>query len=334
MRTWIELTIEGKKVSTELSKYLKAASYREALDGEADTLEITLQDKDGLFMGDWFPDRGAMLELTITNERQQMPLGDFYVDEIENTFPPSECKIKATSIPPSSTVKAAEKWRSWEQCTLRKIASDIASGAGLSLYYESGYNPTLDRAEQSDESDLKFLHRLCEDNGLALKLNDKQLIIFDIEKYESEGAIAELVKGSDNIKRFSARATLNEIYSSCQVNFDSGDVDLPLSGLADGGLGGAISSFFSKGGGKTLKLNKRVSSIGDAQRLAKKKLKAKNREETKIQLTLIGDFRLRAGATVKLSKFAMFNGKYLVQRAVHSVGSSGYTTEIEITKVN
>lgn len=329
MRTKIELKINGKATGAELSKYLKSLSYREALDGEADTLEITLQDIKGLFMSSWFPPRGSVLECNIESEFERMPLGNFYVDEIENSFPPSECKIKATSIPPGSTVKSAEKWRSWENVTLSKIAGDIATGSGLKLYFETGYDPTLDRAEQSDESDLQFLHRLCKDNGLALKLNDEQLIIFDIEEYEKAGTSSTVEKGSARIKRFSARSTLNEIYSDCEVNFDDGNAQIPFLGTS---VGTAIRTALGTTT-KVLKVNRRVKSIGEAQRLARKKLKEKNREETKVQLTMLGDFTLRAGSTIELTDFDIFNGKYLIQKATHTVGTGGYETSIEVSKV-
>lgn len=328
MKNELGLKMNGKAVGGDISRYLKTLSYREALDGEADTLEVTLHDIDGLFMSSWFPPRGATIEATIQNEYERMPLGRFYVDEIENSFPPSECKIKATSIPPQSNVKAAEKWRSWESVNLSKVASDIATGAGLSLYFETSYDPVLDRAEQSDESDLQFLHRLCKDNGLALKLNDQQLIIFDIEEYEKNSTVTEYFKGSARIKRFSARATLNEIYSDCQVNYDDGNTTLPFVGLS---VGAAISAAFGSSS-KTLKINRRVKSIGEAQRLAKKKLAEKNREETKINLTVVGDFLLRAGATIELIEFDIYNGKYLIQKATHSLGTNGYETAIEVTK--
>ena len=330
MSITIEMKMSGKSVGADLQDYLQSVSYREALDGEADTLEVTLHDIKGLFMSSWFPSRGTMIEIILNDGEQLLPLGDFYVDEIENSVPPSECKIKGTSIPPQSTVKAAEKWRSWEHAKLRQIAEDIAQSGGLKVYYEADYDPTLDRAEQSDESDLKFLHRLCKDNGLALKLNDKQLIIFDIERYEKAAPVLTIEKGASKVKRFSARSTLNEIYSACEVKYDDGDSKKIFVGQSAGGL---ISKLF-KGSGKKLKVNKRVSNAGEADRLARKKLKEKNRKETKVQLTMMGSFYLRAGATVTLKNFAVFDGKYLIQKATHTVGSGGYETAIEISKVN
>ncbi len=327
--TAIELVMNGKSVGAELSKYLKGLSYREALDGEADTLEVTLQDVDGLFRSAWFPSRGMTIEATIYDEYTALPLGSFEIDEIENSFPPSECKIKGNSIPSTSGVKSVEKSRSWEQVPLSAIAADIASGGGLRLYYETSEDPLIERAEQSEESDLAFLHRLCKDKGLALKMNDRQLVIFDIEKYEGATATGAIVKGDSRLKRFSVRSTLNEVYSKCEVKYKSGRKGELIEGsYASGGI---LETMFGSSG-RTLKVNKKVSTKAEADRLAKKSLKAKNREETKVQVTLVGDMSMRAGATILLAGFEVFDGKYLIQKATHTVGGSGYETALEMTR--
>ena len=110
----IELVMNGKSVGASLSKYLKSLSYREALDGESDTLEVTLQDVEGLFRGSWQPTRGMSLEAAIVDEYAVMNLGSFELDEIESSFPPSECKIKGNALPSVSSLKSEDKSRSWE----------------------------------------------------------------------------------------------------------------------------------------------------------------------------------------------------------------------------
>ena len=324
----IELKMNGRSVGAELSRYLKSLSYREALDGESDTLEVTLQDVDGLFRGSWQPVRGMSMEATILDEYAAMELGSFELDEIESSFPPSECKIKGNALPSVSSVKSEEKSRSWEQVPLRAIAADIALGAGLRLYYDAE-ELMIERAEQESESDVKFLHRLCRDKGLALKINDRQLIIFDIEEYEKGAPSGVIAKGSSGLKRFSARSTLNEVYGRCEVKYKHGRKGELIEGTATSG--GLLSSVFGTGG-RTLKVKKKVSTQAEADRLARKSLKAANRSETKVQLTLMGDMRLRAGATILLKGFSAFDGKYLIERATHTVGGGGYETSIEVTR--
>ena len=159
-------------------------------------------------------------------------------------------------------------------------------------------------------------------------MNDKQLIIFDYEKYERRSSIATIDQKT-TVKRFSARQTLNEVYSDCKVTYKSGKSGAMITGSAVG------SSFLSRlvgGGGKTLKLNAKVENEAEASRLAKKKLREKNREECKINVTLVGDFRYRAGATVTLKDYGAYDGKYLVRKAEHRVSSGGYETALELTK--
>ena len=226
-------------------------------------------------------------------------------------------------------MKSVGKSRSWEQVTLSKIASDVATGGGMLLFYDTSEDPLIERAEQSEESDLKFLHRLCRDQGLALKVNDRKIIIFDIEKYEAASAVETIDRTSALLKRFSVRTTLNEVYSKCEVKYKNGRKGELISGSYSSG--GVLSSVFGTGG-KTLKINKKVATVGEAERLARKELKAANRAETKMQMTLVGDMNLRAGATILLEGFEVFDGKYLIEKATHSVGTGGYETTVEMSK--
>ena len=52
-----------------------------------------------------------------------------------------------------------------------------------------------------------------------------------------------------------------------------------------------------------------------------------------VTFTLPGDVGLVAGVTVQLEGFGGWDGKYIVTRAVHTVGGGGYTTQITIRKV-
>ena len=330
MKTTIELKIGGKNVEGAISRYVKSINYREVIDGEADTLELTLHDVEGLFIDKWYPPRNTSLELTLLDEEfNRLELGEFVIDEVENSTPPSECKMKATSIPPGSAAKNVERSRSWEDVTLSRIARDIAASAGLMPVFDSSDDPHYDRIEQSEQSDLKFLHKLCRDAGLAMKVNDTKLIVFEYERYEKRSSVATLARHL--IKRFSGRQTLNEVYSDCKVSYKSGAKGEMITGSAGG------TSFLSgilggSGGGKTLKINKKVSSEAEASRLAKKKLREKNREECTVNVTMVGDFRCRAGANITLDGYGAYDGKYSINKATHAVDSGGYTTTLELKK--
>ena len=83
--------------------------------------------------------------------------------------------------------------------------------------------------------------------------------------------------------------------------------------------------------GKTLEVREQVETIAEAQRLAKKKLREKNCKEWTGSFTVPGNLNLVAAVTVKLSGFGQFDGKYIITRASHSVGS-GYQTSIDVRR--
>lgn len=87
-------------------------------------------------------------------------MGLFEIDEITSSGYPSEVQIKAVSVPDNNTLRGTERSRSWEKAKLQVIANDIASAAGMSLFWDTEENPVLDRAEQTEESDLSFLYAI------------------------------------------------------------------------------------------------------------------------------------------------------------------------------
>ena len=68
-----------------------------------------------------------------------------------------------------------------------------------------------------------------------------------------------------------------------------------------------------------------------AQKKAKNRLRKANKHENTATITLVGDPRLVAGATVNLTGFGAFSGKYIIENAKHKV-SNGYTVDIELRK--
>ena len=66
---------------------------------------------------------------------------------------------------------------------------------------------------------------------------------------------------------------------------------------------------------------------------AEKALEKENKEKETVNMTLIGNFKLLAGQNITLKDFGYFDGKYFIEKAVHSL-DSGYTTEVELKKVN
>lgn len=88
----------------------------------------------------------------------------------------------------------------------------------------------------------------------------------------------------------------------------------------------------NKESGAVLEVNQEVNSQAEAERLAKKKLREKNREEYTGSFNTIGQPFLCAGETVEMIGFGTFSGKYIITQAKHDLSSSGFVTSIEIRR--
>lgn len=328
-RARLKITYNNKDISTNLAPYLKSFSYNDVISGQADDINITLEDRAGLWKADWLPEKGAALSVVILTQgwwidgetEEELSLGLFEIDEIECSGPPEEVKIKGVSVPNTTELRGVDKNRSWEKTKLSVIAGDLASGAGLSLFYDTDEDPELDRAEQTEQSDLSFLQKLCTDAGLALKITDGQIAIFDESKYEQVEPVMKITKGQDLIKSYSVKSSTREVYAACHVKYQESEKKAGIE----------YTYTLPDKKGKTLQVNEQVTSIAEAEKLAKKKLREKNKEEITISMTLVGSFTLLAGVTVDIAGFGSFDGKYIITKATHTIGG-GYAVNLDLRK--
>ena len=52
-RTVVRLTFDGVDISADINKYLKSLSYTDNEQDETDDLQITLDDREGVWLGNW-----------------------------------------------------------------------------------------------------------------------------------------------------------------------------------------------------------------------------------------------------------------------------------------
>lgn len=330
-RTTATVIIEGKDITKDIEPYLLSVSYTDVLEGESNTAQISLHDRERLFIADWFPKRGDSAEISLSklnwtgeSDSDSVSFGIFEIDEIENKVSASSgntASIKLNSIANKSELRSIDKSRSWEKVKLSKIATDLTQEAGLELFFDAD-DVDIERAEQKETSNLKFLHKLCKDNGLCLRVSNGQVIIFDAEKYEAKDAVTTLTYGDENIISFSGKATISKIYKSARVKYQHGKQAEKFDYKFDDP---------EKSDGMTLEINQKVDSPAEAEKLAKKKLKEKNREEITVNLSVIGDFIYLAGQTLELKDFGFYDGRYMIKKVTHSVGK-GYTCSLEMYK--
>ena len=327
-RTGLDLTYNGTNITADLKTHLKGWSYTDNMSGQADDLQITLEDRGHLWIGDWFPDKGATLKATVQQEnwvgdglKNTLGLGIFEIDELGANE--STVTIKALSIPEgSASLRGEDKNKAWENISFSGVAGDIAGSNGMGIMFDSSYDPFFDRIEQTEQTDLAFLQKQCDDAGLSLKIGEGKILIFD-EAYEQKPALLTIDRIKDPWTSFQAKTTLNGVYSSCTVEYTDASKNDTFK-----------FTFTPQNGpktGKVLHINQRVTSLAEAEALAKRSLRKENVKETDFSLSLPGDIRLLAALTIVIAGWGAFDGKYIITQATHSQQSK-YEVKLQLRR--
>lgn len=321
-----KITYNNKDISKDIKNFLKNISYTDPLSNQADDLSIEVENSLKLWSGDWYPTKGDTLEVSFIQslnfQDMEIPIGKFEIDEIEISGPPSIANIKAVSIPDNSGLRGVDKNRAWEKYTLSKIATDIAKLTNMQLIYSADYDPEIECAEITEESYLAFLQKLCNDNGMALKVSSGNIAIFEEYKYEQAEPVGEIDFNLVRNISYSFNSKLRDIYKACHVKY------------LDSGKGLTIEATFTdpnKEVGQTLEINKQVASIAEAERLAKQELRNKNKEEITAEIELDTAVFYYAGQTLTLKNIQVFDGKYIITNVACSVGN-GVTTKLSLRR--
>lgn len=330
-RVDVELIYQGANISRDIAPIMIDFTYTDNAHGKDDDLSLTLEDREGLWREEWFPVRGDRISAALITknwnapgETIRFPCGMFEVDEIECSGPPTQVKIKAVSTPVTESPKREKTTVAWENMTLSGIAGDIASKNGLSLVWDSPEDPEYERKDQVEMDDLTFLRKLCEEEGLAVKTTDVQLVVYSEEEYEKMSPSRFIVFGQERMESYRLRAKTAGTYKAAQVQYHDAIKSETFEVYTPEG----------KKIGKTdevLKINQKVDSQKEAKRLSKKKLYDANKREMSGSFSLMGDFSFVGGATVGLKGWGKFDGTWFIERATHSVSKGGgYTTSLEI----
>lgn len=334
-RAEIELSFAGVKTAKQLRPYLISVQYTDEEDGDLDDLQICIQDRDSAWLQSWLNDmtvqaaKGSFKIRAAINRQNwagkgiddRLDCGEFELDTVEASGPPAIVTLKATGLPFAGSVRQTKKTRSWENYTLSGIANEIAGGGGLGCMYLSSLNPGYERLEQYRQSDMQFLERLCKNAGLSLKATDRRLVIFDRGQFEQRAPVRTIRKGGGYTKYSLPFRKGEAQYSSCRVSYTD-----PLTGRCIEGIA------YSGEGGQRLEIKAKAQSSGEAQTIAKNQLKLHNTFSMTPKFTLPGDPLLLAGNTVALDKWGAFDGRYIINRAVHKVDKNGYTTQVQLRR--
>lgn len=254
--------------------------------------------------------------------------GLFELDAVKASGPPSVVTIKGTSLPFTAQVRQTKRSKAWKNRRLSEIAREIAGANGMVCMYESASDPFYAHLEQVKTSDIQFLETLCRRAGISLKAASRILVLFDQAAYESRAAVFTIKRGSGAYIKYDLNVgTADTQYSSCRVSYVDG------TGKCIDGIATAEDYRADAKNDQQLEITAKVANTAEAKALAEKMLRLHNKYARTASFTLPGDTGLAAGVTVMLEEWGVWDGKYIVTQAKHTVGSSGYTVQIKLRRV-
>lgn len=344
-RAEVQVSFGGVDITKDIKPYLKSLTYTDNEADETDDLQITLQDRDGVWLEKWLDqvvEAGESLSIEAAIARQNwngdgsdevLECGTYELDSVVCSGPPATVKIKATSLSFDAQIRQTEKSKGWEEYNLSGIAGEMASKNGMSLMFLSGNDPHYKRVEQRQMSDIAFLETLCHEAGISLKASNQMLILFDQQEYEGKAGVLTIHKDNKDAKANEKYlsyevniGTENVQYRSCRVYYNDPKTGKKIQATARADHDAGTSD-------QQLEIMAKVESTAEAKQLAEKMLRLHNKNQRGAEFTMPGNPALVAGVTVNLAGWGGWDGKYIIKTATHTVGGSGYTTAISLRKV-
>lgn len=326
-RTSIEVIYSGTDITKDISNDLVSFTYTDNESGKADDISISLKDDDDLWAGPWLPTEGDTIECTIItkNDRQgtlRLACGRFTIDELNSSGPPSLFEIAAVSVPIDTGIRKQIRSKSWEEVKLSGIVSSIASEAGLEMLFLASPDPLYDRRDQTDETDLQFINRMCEDEAFALKVTDRQIVVYDTLTQEKEPPIAIINKRGGEVINYRFTGQAYDVFKEVIVEYSD-----PTTGQ----LNQYTYTDPNISSTQSFKVVQRAANIAEAERIAKAALRKKNRYKTSGSMTVRGKIDYVTGLTIEINGFGKYDGIYLIEKTTHKVGS-GYEVTLDFTQ--
>lgn len=349
----VELAFDGIDITKSVLPYFLSLTYTDYEEEEADDLQIKLQDREDIWLTSWLNQAidaatnvaqvsggnvvekvGLSIDAVIVRKNFNddgkdvvLDCGQFELDSVDASGPPSTVTIKATSLPYTSQIRQTKKTRAWESYTLSGIAKEMAAANGMTCMYLSDHDPFYRRVEQYATSNISFLQTLCHAAGISLKATNNIIVLFDQASYEARDPVRTIRKGDKSYTKWKLNTSEADThYTSCRVRWTTSGGTL-IEGIA------TVEDYDEESStNQQLELWAKVSSRAEAQVYAAKMLRMHNKFQRTASFTVMGDPTLVAGQTVLLEGWGAWNGKYIISQARHSVGGS-YTVQLQLRKV-
>lgn len=316
----IKVMYKGNKLDNEISSQASNFTYTDNASGESDSVGITIVDADKNWMDKWFPTKGDKITPSIILSNwtkdgviNSINCGAFIIDDLSFSGRPLIFSLAGVSMPANEDFKTTKKTKTYENVTIKEIASKIAKAAGIALHYDA---PTISisEIEQSETSDSSFLYSLCDEYGLAMKVYNGKLVIFDEANYENKNTVATI--DEKDMLTWSYNSTIDGSYTGAIVSYTDPDTEKTVKK--------AVGST-----GRMYEASIQVSSEYDAELKAKAIVNKANKGITTMKVKIMANPKIIATSTVDITGLGKLSGKYYVDQVKHNLGT-GYTMSLSL----
>ncbi len=322
-RARVYMTYNGRDAA-QMAEYITSFKYTDVASGSSDSISVDLDDRDRHWIGGWFPQKGDRLQPVIVlqdweadGENIEINCGSFDIDDFSFKGGPIRCTIDGLALPSTSGFKTTERTNTYENTTLKEIGMEVAKRAGLSLFYEAD-TVGVENVSQDNQTDCSFYSELVTKYGLAMKIYNDRLVVFNEADYEAKDPVATLTE-ADFDPGWSWDTALIGTYTGVKYQYKHTEKDRTFTVEIGGG-------------DRILTCSDAANNQTEATLIALAKLNNANKGTTTMKVTLKATRRIIATNCVQISGLGQLDGKYFVEQAETSV-SDGTKLSLELRRV-
>lgn len=334
-RVKIKVLYEGKNITEDVTRNLISLTYTDKMEGQCDELEIRVEDTDGKWRNEWYPEKGAKITAYIGYDDALVLCGTFEIDKVNVSGPPAELTFSCLSAGITKSLRTKNS-QAFENITLKQLAEKVAKANGLKLV-GTIQDIKLLRVTQNRETDLGFLKRIADEYGYIFNVRDSQLIFSNILDTNKRNAVRTI--DMKDLISYDMEDTTAHTFKEAKLVHHNPNTKKVVKGSNDAIK---VDKLYNKDGvsytqirkSDTLEIRTKAETGQQAEIKSQVYLYRANSKQMKGNLSLEGNPLLVAGNNIELTGLGIQSGVYNIEQSTHTVDKSGgYTTSLEVKRV-
>ncbi|MCP8687738.1 phage late control D family protein [Marinobacterium sedimentorum] len=320
MKPDYRLVVNGQNITPKVNGRLISLTLTDERGEKSDQLDITLSDHDGTLA---IPPRNASIGVWIGYQGALTYKGSYTLDEVVHAGTPDTLTLRARSADFKGPLKH-KRQQSWHGVTLGDILNTIAGRSELTPVINQALAATaITHIDQTNESDLNLLTRLGQQYGALATIKDGRLLFAPAGTGSTASGTAipaVTITRQDGDSHSYQLTDRDHDYTGVQCHWHN-----TATGTQETVTAGDASN------PKVLRHS--YPNHDDAAAAASAHWRTLNRAGAKLSLTLAeGRPDLYPETPVQTLGFKaeIDETQWVLERVVHELGDSGYTTRLEM----